>query len=413
MESMPDDVRLQTTKTPSRQLSRRQSSRQLEATSRMNLGRQLSRVSKTTSAGNSPRAPSRSQSLAFDARTRQVPPVARYSMCLYPDQTAQKAAMLQQTEAERPTTWHVSSQRPEWQHPQAHRHASAMSQQHNVPWNDPPVFDPRFFERPQTPSLYPCSQDISPVAPISPFIAPSEFRQLIGAADPRAIYPQRDPCPGHPYPGQDPAKFEQGYDPFVEDFQLPGLPAQPWANTIAFPTGPSSEPVLSNAFLSTQQPHSSPVRGKTRSDKTLQHQRKVSRELIGMGLYEPPDARSSTALRLSGGDSFEPDIADSGRPAAEGVGKGLTLEETWRPPSARTPKPVENWPTGDAFGNAGAVGTQLEEVVDDHPANLEGTSFLFDCDAGLEDCHISDVSVTSGSSYVHAGGAGMNDVAWL
>jgi hypothetical protein len=118
----------------------------------------------------------------------------------------------------------------------------------------------------------------------------------------------------------------------------------------------------STDFLPIQ--HPTQQDGKSQSALEDDDSEEADKELVGMGLYDPPE----------GFQSWQSGLLQS-------RGKGLKLEETWQPPeqdddaddASSDDGSVDEPPTGDDQRWSLNAGQQL-------PASMEGRSFFFDDD---------------------------------
>jgi hypothetical protein len=252
----------------------------------------------------------------------------------------------------RPTTWH----HPEWQ---AHG-AAPMNMLHPDAaglglWTN---LDRIALQGPATPSLYPASEGISPILPVSPLQQSLDLSdpQMLDLGDIEPWYQFGDDLSYGAHNTQEPQKINQNpatRDMWTNSLQpLPTCPPQAWPEMSSTDTSSLITPhPTSSYFLPIQHPEpvlieqpealiqadvepSIPTREETGGG-----------ELVAMGLYDSPEQSKMPSQSLLASSLS---LATPMNATSTSVGKGLKLEETWSPDT-------EDMPSGDLEDGEGEI----------------------------------------------------------
>ena len=272
--------------------------------------RRASRVSKPSSASNSPQHFQRKRAITSQSIPRRRPGL--YQQCLQiPQQSVGEESTEHQASA-RPFSWHPSSAAAQQCRPQSHFVASTRNSFNNYPSAatsgiPTPVTHPDlglhlisrpWYDTDDASSLYRQSSDYDVCAStdlvIDTSVQDSYFTQ--------------------PYP-----QYSSLTQPSSEGYAVFSpiqYPASAWTSTLS--TFSTNTAPATPDFV--------PLQALSREDRPSPLPRKDSNELIGMGLYDGPDRHSWSLDSIMDGTTS----LLTERPLS--MGKGLKLEETWEPP---------------------------------------------------------------------------------
>ncbi|KAI9790702.1 MAG: hypothetical protein M1816_004843 [Peltula sp. TS41687] len=388
-------------------LTRRRSNRRSGPWSSMPLrdSARSSRVGKVTSAGGSPMAAMVKRRISTSGasvrgmpsnRNRVEPSVTSQ---VVRDQSGYGVGVV------RPTSWHPSTQMPAGVPSRPVSDAYHWNGQTSQwgPGYAQSTINP-YINAPSTPSLYPCSGNISPVAPYSPLTTSFDFNdQDTGALYwPDLMGPPPASYPGLPYTAPDPSKPPRSFPAQHTSLCLQTNAINPM-DSIPYP--PEISPVsylqinsspTQSSFLPIQQPE---LGVEDHHETTRSHSRRSSgqqdQELIGMGLYDDNSTETSLAR---GVDKVRMGSRLFDLPG-QSVGKGLKLEETWTPPGDKVKAQHKG---GVKQAGSGAVGSG---DVKSSPADILGPmlegSFLLDDGYFLDDGFYA--TTTTDKTALHSG----------
>lgn len=255
-----------------------------------------------------------------------------------------------------------------------------------------------YLNEPATPSLYPCSENMSPVIQYSPLTTAFDDRDSRGFYGPDLM----GPSPGNyftlPYASLENAKLPASLaapPPSLLPPYYDGLTSVPYASDVSplsfYPL--ASSPTLEDDFLPIQQPDLSggDVTGQGEPDpgSSSRPSDRPEPELVGMGLYDDVCSASAESgakggrKARTGRKAFD----DDGRPC----GKGLKLEETWTPPGENGGSGKTDGRTTKRKGAASGAPKAAPEVT---LGPLLESSFLLDDGCLFDDSYGSSTGMT-------------------
>ncbi|KAI9768177.1 MAG: hypothetical protein M1840_005007 [Geoglossum simile] len=293
----------------------------------------VSRIMKPTSAGNSPSRVDRRRTTFLESTSRTRSTLYNHFENMF-NLTNSRDRCLQ--EPPRPASWQPTSQQGYWAPPhQIHDNPlNEISMDYRFPIES---FDLTYLEEPGASSLLPYSNPVSPLAPMPPTEDHFQLygQQMYGLAD--TCYTQQDEVVhsdaqyppqvlSGPLPVQATHILADG--PFDQSLPLDDS-QQDWSQFV-YGSGaffPSTPPQSHNSF-----PPQSPLpSAQLKADSSLQPSLELhggSKELVGMGLYDAPD---SSTPALEPDDYRNSIISTLSYLDQDCPGKGLKLEETWKP----------------------------------------------------------------------------------
>ncbi|KAI9779698.1 MAG: hypothetical protein M1839_007196 [Geoglossum umbratile] len=291
-----------------------------------------SRVMKPTSAGNSPSRVDRRRTMFLEPTSRTRSTLYNHFENMF-NLTSSKDGFTPETP--RPVSWQPTSQQGYWgpSHQIHHNSLNEISMDYQFPTGS---LDLTYLEEPEAPSSFPYSNPVSPLAPIPPSEVPFPLygEQIYGLPD--TCYIQQDEVvhsdvrypmqvTSDPLPLQATQTLNDG--PFDQCLPLDDS-QQDWSQFVYgsgafFPSTPPSQNSL---------PLQSPLPlAQARADSSLQSNPEShggTKELVGMGLYDAPD---SSTPALEPDDYRNSIISTLSYLDQDCPGKGLKLEETWKP----------------------------------------------------------------------------------
>lgn len=365
---------------------RRRSSRQTGPWSSIPLrdSARSSRVGKVTSAGSSPMTALVKRRISTSGASVRGMPSNRnrveqaVTSRVVRDQNGYGVGVI------RPTSWHPSSQAPTALPSRPVSDACYWNGETGQwgPGYTQGTVNP-YINDPSTPSLYPCSGNISPIAPYSPLTTSFDFND----PDSTALYwpDMMGPIPGSysslPYAAPEPSKLPRSF-PVQQTTLCSQSNAVDTVASVPYPSGISPVSYLQinssptqTSFLPIQQPELSLEDEET----TRSHSRKSSdqqeQELVGMGLYD--DNSAETSLSNGHHSRMGSRFLDS---SGQSVGKGLKLEETWTPPGDKA-KQVKGGTRQSGGVGSGDIKSSPADVL----GSMLESSFLLDDGYFLDD----------------------------
>ncbi|KAI9846990.1 MAG: hypothetical protein M1837_003346 [Sclerophora amabilis] len=397
-------------------LARRHSNRSstISSTSwRRNTGRSM-RVVKATSAGSSPRGQAYKnptsfghvrQSLPEDAMITQEHAGANYSKSFTPSRMPC-----------RPTSWHPSS-----------RFVEGVPAPERM---DPAQYRSTMFAGSIEPYSYPSSNEV-PMPAWNPYS--EDFSASFSPSSPTDPFDSYQPTLFESYNFDLPATTFPDYTPwshlnrgpsYVDDRCVPSehLAAElqsghlshlghwpcPPSSTIPMPQ--SMAPVT-DSFLPIQ--HPDPYYGNDETPAPLRSNESKGngKELVGMGLYDDLEQKSTADFQLARYKSQMLSSLPGHAPPAfeESAGKGLKLEETWKPP----PPPAADAQKDETYSSEGSEADSegIEILQQNHSQPMIETSFFFDDGDGF----FEDSLLPTGSALMasKAQDANLDTFAWI
>ncbi|KAI9683853.1 MAG: hypothetical protein M1829_004187 [Trizodia sp. TS-e1964] len=406
--------------------------------SRMSAGGPV-RIAKGRSAGNSPRTLERRKTTIEDSRRR--PTLSDHFEYMFGLVDGVEGGEEEEEEEEaaaarsmRPTSWHPSSQKQQQQHQQQHQQQRQLhqhQQQQQPQYHHQHQHQTWPASRPASgqfnlddhsiylnttsfpaPSLYSYSSGISPISSPSPSIIPFDAYdgQGLSLASDDWYASKGEKCFQQYVPLQ-PSRLSQPpalqiSSGFSCDASSPSpYASSDWPYPPALPLTAATSPVSPN-FLPIQQPDYLTDTPHYGLDDIEHKPEQECKELVGMGLYDKPDASTFTLTHRPHSSSnllthpFELSKVASGQ--------GLKLEETWQPPEGSDEEDNDN--------DSGVDDSPEDAVASHHeypaslPADLSSTSFLLSSDGFLGDeALLSAASMTEPK----AQDAGLQHYGWI
>jgi hypothetical protein len=212
------------------------------------------------------------------------------------------------------------------------------------------------LQGPATPSLYPASEGISPILPMSPLQQSLDLSdpQMLDLGDIEPWYQFGDELSYGTHNTQEPQKIKQ--NPATCDMwtnaPLPTCPPQGWPEMSSTDTSTMITPHPTSSYsLPIQHPEpalfeqaEAPINADAEPSKSTRDEASGG-ELVAMGLYDAPEESKMQSQSLLASSLS---LTTPMNPASTGVGRGLKLEETWSPAT-------ENMPTGDLEDGDGEI----------------------------------------------------------
>ncbi|KAH0547542.1 hypothetical protein FGG08_000267 [Glutinoglossum americanum] len=297
----------------------------------------VSRITKPASAGNSPRRVGRRKSMLPESTSRTRSTLYNHFENMF-NLTSSKDRLPQEAVATRPVSWQPTSRQGHWA-PLHQAHDTSLLEMLTDYRFSTGSFGLTYLGEPEMSSLLPYSNPVSPHSPILPSDDPFQLydQQVYGLTDtcytqeaeylhsdiqyPPQILPSPLPVQGTQMTPDGPsdqylllANSQQDWSQFVygSGAFFPPTPPQPQSHT-PFPVQPLTPSAQTEA-----DPPSQPnfeLQGGTK-------------ELVGMGLYDAPD---SSTPALEPDDYRNSFISTLSYLDQDCPGKGLKLEETWKP----------------------------------------------------------------------------------
>ncbi|KAH0559077.1 hypothetical protein GP486_004346 [Trichoglossum hirsutum] len=331
-----------------------------------------SRITKPASAGNSPSRVGRRRTMLPESTRRTRSALYSHFENMF-NLTGSRDRLPQETVTTRPVSWQPTSRQGYWA-PSLQDHDSSSLEIPTEYRFSTGSFGLTYLEEPEVPSLFPCSNAASPLSPMLPSEDPLQLcdPEIYGLTD--ACYAQQTEFP----------YSDVQYQPYVPSSAFQVQTAQMIAD------GPSDQCLSlvdsqqdwsqfvygSGAFfpstpLQTQAPfiaQSSTLSAQSGAGQPSQPSPELhggTKELVGMGLYDAPDT-STPALEPD--DYRNSIISTLSYQDQDFPGKGLKLEETWKP--AESDDGDEECSSTDESqdGSCSAV-EQQEEGAENAPAD--------------------------------------------
>ncbi|KAI9678608.1 MAG: hypothetical protein M1817_005665 [Caeruleum heppii] len=318
----------------SSRLVRRSSSRQAAGPSTGTMRRtpRSDRISKATSAGNSPRDLDRRRSVAYDTRARQMPLMTRHSNHGYPLQQRHDLGHLLSMQ-DRPLSWHPSQRLHDSQPVPAIPSLPPQTDSARWSWMSSNAYSA--FNGSPAPSLYPCSDSFSPVIPMSPLNGPFDDSEQFSLPNSHLdlLSHAEEGFEGPWLAGQEEPKLGAlygGYGTSIEEDLPSNDPRAQWSCYAPVPDDISSAPLFSDDFLPIQHPEPVKTTDPQRPFSSSQPQPEKG-ELIGMGLYDAPEREPTPDPELQLYRQQLHGLFGASASTNAVAGRGLKLEETWTP----------------------------------------------------------------------------------
>ncbi|KAI9816870.1 MAG: hypothetical protein M1827_001515 [Pycnora praestabilis] len=371
------------------------------------------RVAKATSAGNSPRRSDKRRTGVPHNSTRHRPTLDDHFEFMF-GAAAQQEEGYSRERAGRPSTWHPVSQ--VIHQPISHGSSKPIQQTHmEEPY--PVGFYPDMVAR--SSSIVTSLPYVGPISPVPVYFETYEEDCFPSLNHESEYYSQHYSSTMTPI-SNDPFTFAQNlptqnpYEFTSEQYPEPAQQLQAWnyypyghPNGTSAPPTPDFLPIQHPPALDNEQMHQKQPRKPGQGGK----------ELIGMGLYDSPERISIPDMALDNYRSLMMSkLLGSSHRTYEPTGKGLKLEETWRPPppegededdeTCSTTDSLEGLSCGSIHENNSILHTDRPFVGD-----LSNHTFFFEsADAFGEDRVLHESGAIFGSK---AQDAGLRPAPWL